>query len=158
MTESICGTEVVPTGKRRRARQSGQAVLEAAILLPWLVLSFMGAYDMGAAAYALISLQSAARSAASWGAVSSANAQSAAFSTKACGYALDELRYAPGIGTAATACSGRVNVAATYLAIGADGLPAVSVSVTYIVKLLVVPGIFSPAIPITRTVQMPIRS
>jgi hypothetical protein len=51
-----------------------------------------------------------------------------------------------------------VNVTTSYLASGADGLPAAQVSVTYTPsKVISLPGLINGAMSITRTVEFPIR-
>jgi len=145
------------SGKRKRLR--GQATIETALLLPWLVLSFVGAYDMGVGSYALISTQSAARAGAVWGSYSSANAASSNFSTKACSYALAELRNAPGVGSGTTSCGGSSPVSvSTSSATGADGQPAVSVTVNYSVSMIPFPGILASRLNCSRTVILTVRS
>jgi Flp pilus assembly protein TadG len=44
--------------------ERGHAMLEAALLLPWVLFLFVGAFDLGFYNYALISTQNAARVAA----------------------------------------------------------------------------------------------
>lgn len=120
----------------------------------------MAVLDFGFSAYGLIATQNAARVAAMWGSATSANAQSASLTTTACSYALDELRYAPNVGTGVTTCgtSGPVNITASYLASGADQRPAVSVTVTYKLALMAIPGLMPSTLSISRSVQLPVRN
>ena len=131
-------------------------------MLPWLVFCFIGAFDIGSATYALISVQSAARSAANYGAQSSTIAQSANFTggTVPCQYALDSLRYAPQVGTGTTTCSGSslVRVTATYNSPGSYGLPSAKVTVSYTLGMIPLPGLLPSSISISRSVELPIRS
>lgn len=141
-----------------RGSERGQAAVEVGLLLPWMVFSFIGVMDFGYSAYAMIATQNAARIGAMWGAANSTNAQSGSFTTEACTYALDELQYAPNMASVST-CGGTspVSVTATYAASGADGLPTVTVGVTYTVTLLAIPGVMPGSLAITRSVQMPVR-
>ncbi|MGA2593981.1 MAG: TadE family protein [Bryobacteraceae bacterium] len=152
-----------PLSRRRaekpvaRAREAGHAAIETALMLPWLIFSFMGAFDVGVYNYSLVSTESAARVVAMYASSSTSVAQNP---TSACAYALAELRDAPNVGSTSSCSSGGVvNVTTTYLASGADGLPAVQVSVTYLATPgLSIPGLITGSLTITRTVEMPIRS
>lgn len=143
----------------------GQAALEVGLLIPWFVLSFIGVLDFGFCAYGLIATQNAARTGAAWGSATSANAsnlssgQSAAV-TKVCTYAYEALQYAPNVTSSASTCpsNGPIQVSTTYNASGADNLPTLSVTVTYKVTLMAVPGISPSSLTISRTVQSPVRN
>ena len=51
-----------------------------------------------------------------------------------------------------------MNVSTTYLATGADGLPAAQVSITYKpTQVISLPGLINGNLTITRTVEFPIR-
>jgi Flp pilus assembly protein TadG len=135
--------------------RKGQAVIETALILPWLVISFMATFDAGMYSYGLISTESAARVAAVY---ASQSAAVAANPTSACAYALAELRDAPGVGSASTCTSAPVTVSATYVASCADTLPCAQVTVTYQTPtFLPLPGVMSGSFAIARTVQFPIR-
>lgn len=56
---------------RRKRRESGSAIVETALMMPWLVFLFVGVLDMGFFCYALICTQNAARAAAIASATSS---------------------------------------------------------------------------------------
>jgi Flp pilus assembly protein TadG len=147
-------------GKRRLfGSERGTAAVEVALLLPWIVVSFMAVLDFGFSAYALIATQNAARIAATWGAASTTN-QAALTSSVACGtYAVPEFKYAP---TPVTACGSSLSATPTNGAIGATGTGAgqisyVQVAVGYTVGLIAIPGIMPSSITITRTVAMPVR-
>jgi Flp pilus assembly protein TadG len=147
-------------GKRRLfGSERGTAAVEVALLLPWIVVSFMAVLDFGLSAYALIATQSAARIAATWGSASSANA-TALTSSLACGtYALPQFRYAP---TPVVACGSSLSATPDSDYIGVNGTGAgriayVRVAVGYTVNLLAIPGIMPNHITITRTVAMPLR-
>jgi Flp pilus assembly protein TadG len=141
---------------RKRANQRGQSAIETALLMPWLIFCFCGAFDMGVYTYAMISAENAARVVAMYASTSSSVATNP---TLACTYALAELRYAPGVGSTSSCSSGGVvNVTTTYLASGADTLPAAQVTITYKPsKVITLPGLINGALTITRTVELPIR-
>ena len=74
---------------RRRSR--GQAIVELALLLPILMILFLGALDLGRLFQARVTAEAATRAGASWGAGILANATQAlspvyAMSTNKCGY------------------------------------------------------------------------
>lgn len=120
----------------------------------------MGVLDFGFCAYGLIATQSAARVGAAWGSATTANSQSATLSTKVCNYAIDALQYAPNVGSSVNTCSGTspIRVSTTYNAQGADNLPTLTVTVTYTVTLLAIPGVSPSSMTILRTVQSPVRN
>ncbi len=134
-------------------------MLEVGIMLPWLVFSFMAIINFAFCIYGLIATQNAARIGAVWGSANSTNAHSTSFTSTACTYALAELQGAPNVGTSITTCGGSspVSVTATPLS-GADGLPAVQVSVTYTVQLMRIPAIMPASLSITRAVELPVRN
>jgi hypothetical protein len=113
----------------------------------------------------MIATQNAARVIAAWGSATSANASNlnsgqSASVTKVCDYAIDALQYAPNVGTSVTTCSGSspIRVSTTYNAQGADNLPTLSVTVTYAVPLLAIPGLNASSITLLQTVQSPVRN
>jgi Flp pilus assembly protein TadG len=144
-------------GNQKRRGRRGQAALEAGLIFPWLIFSFMGAYDFGIAAYSLISTQSAARAAASWAAL---NSSSSSLTTTSCSYALDSLRYAPNVGTGTTSCSstGVVNITTLDTAAGSGTLETMTVTVTYKMPLMAIPGIMPSTVTINRKAVYPVRS
>lgn len=147
---------ILPQGTRTRARQHGHSAVEVALILPWLVYCFVGAFDLGIYSYALISAQSAARVVGMYASSSTTTAQNPAM---ACTYALAELQDSPGVGNTSSCSSGGiVGVSTSYLATGADGLPAAQVSITYKPPQLIgLPGMLTGKLSITRTVEFPIR-
>lgn len=125
-------------------------MIEVALLLPWIALSFTSVMDFGFCAYGLIATQDAARIAATWGAANPTNA--AAISSHACGYAAPSFAYAP---TPVTACGTNLSVSTSASTVGS--LSTVQVSVTYTMNLLAIPGLLPGSFAITRTVKMPVR-
>lgn len=135
----------------------GNAVVETALMAPWIFLLFIGVLDFGFYAYAAISTQHAARVAVLYTSSSSSNAGD---STGACTYALAALQDLPNMSSAVTSCgpSQPVQVTATSLTSGADGAPASEVSVTYqTIPLIPIPGLMGQ-MTIKRTAQMRLQS
>jgi hypothetical protein len=132
-------------------------------MLPWLVFSFMGILDLGFSTYALISLQNAARVAAIYASSSYATATDTVAnpaSGEACQYALAEMRNAPNVGSSVKTCSSSdpVQLSATLNLTGSDGtLESATVSVSYTLQLLAIPGILPSQISLTRKVEFPLR-
>ena len=84
----------------RRKRQRGQAIVEASLMMPWLVFLFVGVLDFGFYAYTAICVQNAARAVA----IASANPMS---TVKPCDAALGELNTLPhgSVSLAASTCT-----------------------------------------------------
>jgi len=143
--------------RRASRRKAGHSAVETALMLPWLVFSFMGTLDLGFATYGLISLESAARVAAIY---ASSTSTTATDTVGACRYALAEMRNAPNVGSNVHSCSAGdpVQLSARLNTPGADGaLETVTVSVTYTIHLLAIPVIMPSQITITRQVECPLR-
>src|SRR5580704_3646771 len=133
----------------RSSRRRGSNMIEFALILPWYVFLFVGAFDYGFFSYGLIATQNAARVAAMY---CSASASRAANCTNACGYALDQLRNMPNVGSAMTTCTASPVVVSTSMVTGTgsggspDGANAATVTVTYTTpQLIPIPG-FLPGI------------
>ena len=141
---------------KRRRIESGGAIIEVALLLPWVVFLFIGAFDFGFAAEALVTTQNAARAAAFYTSTSGATASDA---TTACNYALQELRSNPNVNTSVTTCAA-LPVKITAVAVtGVDGQPATRVRVTYQSMMLIpIPAVFGGQFTVTRQVDMRLRS
>lgn len=135
-------------------------MVEFALLMPWYVFLFVGAFDYGFYSYGLIATQNAARVAALYcsGSVSLASN----CSTAACGYALDQLRNMPNVGTSTTTCTASPVVVTSSILTGAsspDGVGnaygAAQVTVTYTwPNLIPIPGLLTGALTISRTAVM----
>lgn len=132
-------------------------------MLPWLIFSFMGTLDLGFSTYALISLESAARVAATYASTTGDSAHATELSPgsgRACNYALAEMRNAPNVGSGVTTCNpgDPVHLNAIRNFPGSDHiLPTVTVSVTYTIHLLAIPLIMPSQVTITRQVEYPVR-
>jgi Flp pilus assembly protein TadG len=133
------------------------------LMMPWLVFLFVGAFDWGYYAHALISTENAARVAATYASTSSTTATD---TTNVCLFALEELRIVPNIGSSTT-CTGTSPVAITTALIGpgqtntasADGQLAALVSVQYTtLQLIPIPMLLKSQATFYRTVEMRTRS
>ena len=82
--------------------RAGNSLIEFAFAVPFCVFLFIGAFDMGIYCYALISLQSAVRTAAVYTSTSSTTATD---STTACRYVLAQLRDLPNVPSTVTTCA-----------------------------------------------------
>jgi Flp pilus assembly protein TadG len=91
-----------------RRRKHGSAVVEMALMMPWLLFLFVGILDFGFYSYAAICTQSAARAAALWTSINTASQTNAI----ACSAALGELNGLPNmvsVTTCATSAGGVTN-------------------------------------------------
>ena len=137
----------------RLRRLRGHAVVEVALLSPWIFFLFAGTLDMGFYTHAMISTQNAARAAAAYTSRAKANANDV---TGACRYALAELKTMNNVRSLSNCNSKPLVVTASEVS-GADGSPASSVSVTYQTGMLIpIPGL-AGQFNITRTVQMMLK-
>src|SRR5437588_8527311 len=124
---------------KRRNSERGGAMLELALLAPWIFFLFAGALDCGYYSYALISVESAARVAALY---ASTSASTAIDSSTACTYVLQELRNLPNVGASTTSCSADPVTVSAQIQNGSDGTSAALVSVTYqSLPLIPIPGL-----------------
>ena len=139
----------------RARRKRGGAVMEMALLLPWVFLLFVGALDWGFYAYSLISMQAAIRTAVLYTSTNTATKTDVA---TACTLVVGELKGLPNIGTASNDCSSNPVVTATGTT-GPDSSAAALVTVRYqSVSLIPIPGLLSKQFTITRSGTMRIRS
>jgi Flp pilus assembly protein TadG len=140
------------SGTKARPRNRGHAVLEVALLAPWIFFLFIGTFDLGFYLHALIATQNAARAAA---AHNSRNSATAADLNGACRYALYELKTMSNARSLTTCNASPLIVTAS--AVTFDGSPASSVSVTYLAQgLIPIPGL-PRQLNLKRTVQMMVK-
>jgi Flp pilus assembly protein TadG len=145
LTLRSCWQKEVAGGRR------GNAVVEVALMAPWIFLLFLGVFDFGFYAYAAISTQHAARVAALY---TSSSPSTAADSGGACYYVLQSLQDLPNVGTSVTTCAGLPVQVSANAVTGADGSQASQVSVTYqSIGLFPIPGLMGQ-MTITRTAQV----
>lgn len=155
-------------GKRRK--QSGNAMIEVALMAPWIFFLFVGILDFGFYAYAAICTQNAARVAAQF----AAKDQYSRTQAVACQAALTEMKNLPNMVTVTT-CATTVGAmsAALPLAVPApevlgpvascpsstgsspDNECAVRVSVTYrSIPMIPIPGLLTGQMQLTREASM----
>jgi Flp pilus assembly protein TadG len=143
---------------RRTDGRRGSSIVEFALLCPWYIFLFVGAYDFGFFSYSLIATETAARVGAMYGAASSSAAVDVA---GACKYIIGQLQNLPNVGTSVTTCTAApINVTAS-LVTGADGTANgdASFTVAYTTPHLIpIPGLLPGSLVVTRTVQMKLRS
>jgi len=137
--------------------QKGHAVVEVALLAPWVFFLFAGALDMGYYMYAALAVENAARIAVLHVAVSADVATDANAANFARTYVCNELRMLPNVGNTCPANVVSVSVPVQPFT-GSDGDAATQVSVTYTtVPLVPIPGL-NPGShgqwTFTRSVQM----
>jgi Flp pilus assembly protein TadG len=139
----------------RARRKRGGAMMEMALLMPWVFFLFIGALDWGFYAYSLISMQAAVRTAVLYTSTSDATK---ADSSGACTLVVAEMSNLPNIVSAGNDCSSNPVVTATA-ATGLDSTAASLVSVKYqSISLIPIPGLLAKQFTITRTGKMRIRS
>jgi len=126
--------------------------MEFAFFLPYLIFTFVGAFDWGNYSWALMKTQDAARVAALY---TSGSTSTATDSTGACTRVLAEMSDAPNV---AGTCTGALTVTAA-LVTGPDGNNASQVTVSYqTVSLIPIPGLLPGQTTITRVVTMMVGS
>jgi Flp pilus assembly protein TadG len=149
-------------GKRKnRGRAGGNAVIEVSLMVPWFLFLFLGVFDFGFYAYALIATENATRAAAVYLSSSYALAQqeaatpAPASSPGACQVVLGEMRIMPNVGNSVTNCNAlpvQVQVAPPLLQ--PDNSYSTRVTVTYrTVQLFPIPGL-TGRLTINRSAEM----
>jgi Flp pilus assembly protein TadG len=149
----------------RRKRQRGGSALEMALLLPWYFFLFVGTFDWGFYAHALISTEAAARTAVLYTSQSAAKASDQA---GACILANEEMRIVPNISnTDATTCNASpLIVTAVQAGPGGSGVAtpdltssASQVTVSYTtLSLIPIPFVLTNKATFVRVVMMRLRS
>lgn len=140
---------IVSRPGRSRRRSRGAAILELSLMMPWVAFLFVGALDWGFYAYELITVETAARSAAVYesglGSIDNAGA---------CTIVLDELSTLTNMGSVSSCGSSPLVVSASQVK-GPDNNNAAQVSVTYTTpQMIPIPGLLANQFTITRTVQI----
>lgn len=141
----------------RRKGQRGGSALEMALMLPWYLFLFVGTFDWGYYAHALISTESAARVAALY---TSQSAATAANQSVACILANEELRVSQNISSSGTpTCASSPLVVTAASVTGPDNSSASQVSVTYTtVSLIPIPLLLPAQATFYRVITMRLRS
>ncbi len=136
--------------KAQRSGRRGHAVVEIALMSPWIFLLFLGIFDAGFYYYAAISTANAARVAATY----TSDGLSLGDSGLACTAALEEMRQLPNIKNNVNSCGALPLIVTAQSVTGPDGGPATQVTVQYqTVNLFPIPGL-SGQMTLKRTVQM----
>lgn len=142
-----------PTEGRAKAGQRGHAILEAALMAPWILFLFTGAVDMGFYEYSLISTENAARVAAMY---TSSSGGTAADSAGACQAALSEMSSLPNL-SGVTSCSAYPVIVTATAVTGVDGNLASNVSVTYQTNQMIPIPQLMGRLTVTRIAQMRVK-
>jgi hypothetical protein len=136
--------------------ETGGALIEFSLLVPWVVFLFIGAVDLGFYSHALIATQNAARVADLY---TSGQSSTAADSLGACKYALDELKMLPSSTHFGTDCGASPLLVKAQSVANVDGQLASSVTVTYTTDVFVpIPGLLASQLTISRSVVMRVRT
>jgi Flp pilus assembly protein TadG len=144
-----------------RRRAHGASAIEFAMLLPWIIFLFVGAFDWGFYAHALISTENAARVAG----IYAANLGEGSIKKSiACNLALNELSISANVAGKTTCVWGSsvsdaspVGVQETCTSV--DGVNAVEVAVTYrTLQLIPIPGLLTGKTTLYRTATLPMNN
>jgi len=146
--------------RRKSGKRSGQAVVETALMMPWIAFLFVGVLDFGFYSYAAISVQNAARAAA----LRSANSQYSFSSTTSCIAALGELRGLPNMAGVTSCDALPAIVVITPLNSGTSpqcadcvvtpGAASVQAAVTYqTIPMVPIPGLVVGQVTLTRKAE-----
>lgn len=137
-----------------RTTQKGSSAVEFAFLVPWFVFLFVGILDLGYYSYALITAQSAARTAVLF---TSSSTSASTQSTLACSYVYDQLTSNINLTTATTCTSPSPISLTTAVVTGPEGVvnSASTVTIEFTSATLIpIPGVLPANIPIVRTATM----
>jgi Flp pilus assembly protein TadG len=142
--------------KAENRNRRGNNLIEFTFLAPWYIFLFVGSFDMGLYGYALIGVENAARVGAL---VCSASSTTCPNATIPCGFAIDQLKSLPNMGSAVTTCAASPLTVTVSQVSGPDGQSASQVTVTYVTPALAsIPGILPGQYTATRTIVMRNRS
>lgn len=147
----------------RRKSQRGGSALEMALMLPWYLFLFVGTFDWGYYAHALISTEAAARVAVLY---TSQSASTASNQSVACILANEEMRIISNISSSSTpTCSSSplivtaVEAGTGQTTLSADNSLASQVTVQYTtLSLIPIPLLLSKQATFYRVVQMRLGS
>jgi Flp pilus assembly protein TadG len=139
------------TNKTNSNRQRGHAIVELALMCPWILLLFLGLVDFGFYAYAAITTQNAARVAVL---VTASSPATAASQTAACLAVREEMQQMTNYSSLPAGCGALPLLVQTTQVVGPDGENASRVLVSYrTVQLFSLP-FFPGQMTITRTAEM----
>ena len=135
-----------------RHTERGSSIMEMALLAPWIFFLFVGALDWGFYAYSLITMETAARTAALY--EGSQTSTSAVTSSGACAIVLNEMSTLINLNSTSS-CGSSPLVVSASTDTSTDGGNEAVVSVTYTTpQMIPIPGFLSGKFTITRTVKM----
>ncbi len=138
-------------GSRKHAA-GGHAVVELALMAPWIFFLFVGALDFGFYSYSLISVQNAARVAALNAGFSTLSSSS---QSEACFYARRELAMMPNASSFAVACDQDPLIVTVSPSTDSEGSAASRVRVLYRnLPLIPIPGLINGQQQIAREVNV----
>lgn len=145
-------SKVFGPGRSDDRRRRGTSMVEFAMIAPWYVLLFIGAFDYAFYSYALISTQNAARVAAMYCSQSSSRAANCS----PCTYAVNQLANLPNMSGISTCAASPLVVTTSVITVTGDsGGSASQVSVAYTTpSLMPIPGLLAGTVTITRTAVM----
>jgi Flp pilus assembly protein TadG len=145
----------MPGNPNRKSRR-GNAVIEVALMAPWIFFLFVGVLDLGFYAYAFISTENAARAAVL---LTSKSVIAATDQADACAIVLSEMAWAAYGRNFSSNCSAApLVVNATLLPSGGlDGTDAAQVEVKYTtIPMIPIPGAIASFFVVDRKWQMKI--
>jgi Flp pilus assembly protein TadG len=129
--------------------EKGHAVMEVALLAPWIFFLFVGTFDCGFYLNALISVQNAAESAALY---TASDEHVSDHPQVACDIVRTELSRLPNNSVFAANCASYPLIVATLRDTGSDGMPRAKVTVTYqTIPLIPIPGLLPAQVTLSRT-------
>jgi Flp pilus assembly protein TadG len=135
-----------------RTSEKGSSSIEFALIVPWFVFLFIGILDLGFYNYALITAQSAARTAVLF---TSSSTSASTQSTLACSYVYDQLTSNINLSTATTCSSPSPITLTTAVKTGPDGNSASTVTIQFATATMVpIPGLMPANIQVVRTAWM----
>lgn len=147
--------------RRFAQERRASAIVEFALLMPWLVFLFLGTFDIGMYIYLLITVENAARVAALQASLSTAGASNSA---AACQIALKEMSALQNVsklsscGSGTVSATAPVSVVATLHSYSATD-SSTRVTVKYLSpQIIVIPGVFPSQMTIQRTAEAPIAT
>ncbi len=127
-------------------RTRGHSVIEVALLAPWIFFLFVGLFDFGFYAHALISTENAARAAA---------LAAASGTNPPCSCAWRELQGVANSASLPSGCNSAPLVVTVTPFTDSEGYAATRVTVAYQpIPLIPIPGLLQGQMTINRTVQM----
>jgi Flp pilus assembly protein TadG len=130
----------------------GAAMMELALLSPWIIFLFIGVLDWGYYAFSLITLENATRVAAVFASSSTNNYNQ---TSNICTILLNEMGSLSNMQGVTTCSSSPLTFSSTLVASGPDGSNAAQMSVTYTTpQMIPIPGLLAKQFTVTRTVIM----